>query len=93
MNRRVARLKGFEYVRLVAISRGANSSSGGLCEKWAIAYHGTPDMRATNAASAAKIQYADIADLVKMLDIKTGGGVMDAVNEAQKLVDLPQGWN
>jgi hypothetical protein len=34
MNRRVARLKRFNYVRIVPISRAANSSSGGLSEKW-----------------------------------------------------------
>ena len=35
MNRRVARLKDFAYLRLVPVSRQANSSSGGLSEKWA----------------------------------------------------------
>ena len=73
MNRRVARLKGFRYLRIVPISREANSSSGGLSEKWAVAYHGTPDMVATNKRLGTLIQYADLADIVKMLNIKTGG--------------------
>jgi hypothetical protein len=87
MNRRVARLKGFRYLRLVPISRAANSSSGGLSEKWGVAYHATPAMIAKNKQSPAFIQYADLADIVKMLDIKTGGSLQDGVNDGQALVD------
>lgn len=90
MNRRVARLKDFAYLRLVPISRGANSSSGGLSEKWAVEYHGTPEMRAKHLASPARIQHADLADIVKMLDRKTGGSLQDPVNEAQELVREPR---
>lgn len=86
LNRRVARLKGFGFLRIIPISRGSNSSSGGLSEGWAVAYHSTPEMRKRNLESRASVQYADLADLVKMLDRKTGGGVMDPVNEAQALV-------
>ena len=89
LNRRVARLKGFEYLRIVPISRGANSSSGGLSEKWAVEYHSSPEMRKKNLESHAAVQYADLVDLVKMLDLKTGGGVMDPVNEAQAWVRPP----
>jgi hypothetical protein len=91
MNRRVARVKGYAYVRLVAISRGANSSSGGLCEKWQLEYHRSATMREINRKSKASVQYADLADLVKMLDMKTGNSIMDGVNEAQVLVDWPGG--
>ena len=35
------------------------------------------------------LQYADVADIVKMLNLQGGGSFMDNVNEAQKLVDLP----
>lgn len=86
LNRRVARLKGFHFLRIVPISRGANSSSGGLSEKWAVAYHSTPEMIAKNAIAPPFIQYADLADLVKMLDVKTGGSLQDPVNEAQAWV-------
>lgn len=86
LNRRVARLKGFAYLRIIPISRGANSSSGGLSERWAVEYHSSPEMRQRNLESRASVQYADLADLVKMLDIKTGGSIMDPVNEAQSLV-------
>jgi hypothetical protein len=89
MNRRVARLKGFTYLRIVPISRGANSSHGGLSEGWGVAYHSTPQMREKNRASLAAVQYADLADIAKMLNLQGGGSLMDGVNEAQKLVDLP----
>jgi hypothetical protein len=90
LNRRVARLKAFEYLRIVPISRSANSSSGGLSEKWAVAYHSSPEMMKKNLESRAAVQYADLADLVKMLDLKTGGSVMDPVNEAQAWVRPPR---
>jgi hypothetical protein len=89
MNRRVARLKGFNYLRIVPISRGANSSHGTLSEGWAVEYHGSPEMREQNRLSQAAVQYADLADITKMLNMKGGGSFMDNVNEAQKLVELP----
>ncbi len=51
MNRRVARLKGFAYLRIVPISRQANSSHGGLSEGWAVEYHRSPRMMAINRTS------------------------------------------
>lgn len=90
MNRRVARLKDFSYLRIIPISRAANSSSGGLCEKWSVEYHSSPEMRRVNRDSPARIQYADIADIVKMLNIKTGGSLQDPVNVAQALVTYPE---
>jgi hypothetical protein len=89
MNRRVARLKGFAFLRLVPISRGANSSHGSLSEGWAVEYHSTPEMREKNRASLAAVQYADLSDIVKMLNMQGGGSLMDNVNEAQKLLELP----
>ncbi|MEK6282529.1 MAG: hypothetical protein AABN95_19380 [Acidobacteriota bacterium] len=89
MNRRVARLKGFTYLRIVPISRNANSSHGGLSEGWAVEYQSSPRMIELNKASQAMVQYADLADLVKMLNMEGGGSFMENVNDAQKLVDLP----
>jgi hypothetical protein len=83
MNRRVARIKGFAFLRIVPISRAANSSSGGLCEKWAV---GHAVSSAMNGSTQGFIQYADLADIVKMLDMKTGGSLQDPVNDAQALV-------
>jgi len=88
MNRRVARLKGFAYLRIVPISREANSSHGGLSEGWAVEYHSSPRMMEINRTSQAMVQYADLADLVKMLNMEGGGSFRENVNEAQKLVDL-----
>jgi hypothetical protein len=89
MNRRVARLKGFAYLRVVSISRGANSSHGSLSEGWAVKYHSSPEMREKNRVSQAAVQYADLSDIVKLLNMQGGGSLMDMVNEAQKLVELP----
>lgn len=85
-NRKMVKVMGFNYTRIIPVSRGANSSSGSLSEQWGIKYHSTPQMRKINSEKKSFIQYADLSILVKMLNIKTGGGVMDAVNEAQKLL-------
>ena len=90
MNRRAARLKGFAYLRIVPISRAANSSHGGLSEGWGVEYYRSPRMREIHRASQAVVQYADLADVVKMLNMEGGGSFMDIVNEAQKLVDSPK---
>lgn len=89
MNRRVAQLKGFNYLRVVPVSRVVNSSHGGLSERWAFEYHSSPIMVKLNKASRAFVQYADLSDIVKMINMEGGGSLMEIVNEAQKLVDLP----
>lgn len=86
MNRRMATLMGFQYVRITPISRAANSSSGALSERWGVAFHSTPEQIAASKRRGAFIQYAALDDLMLMLDIKLGGGVMDRVNEGQRLV-------
>jgi hypothetical protein len=85
MNRRVAALKGFSFVRITPTSRGANSSSA-FAEGWAFTLHSEAYQMAANRRRGTFIEYADITDLMLMLDMKLGGGVMDAVNEGQKLV-------
>jgi hypothetical protein len=47
-------------------------------------------MLKSNNASQAVVQYADLADIVKMLNMQGGGSLMDVVNDAQTLVDLPR---
>jgi hypothetical protein len=86
MNRRTAALKGFDYVRITPVSRGGNSSSS-FSEKWAVELHASPEQMARRRIRPPYIQYADLSDLMLMLDMKLGGGVMDAVNEGQKLVE------
>jgi hypothetical protein len=85
LNRRMAALMGFAYVRITPNSRGCNSSSS-FSEQWGVTLHSTPEQVAANRRRGAFIHYADLAALMVMLDIRPGGGVMNAVNEAQKLV-------
>jgi hypothetical protein len=90
MNRRVAALKGFQYVRITPTSRSANSSSR-FSEDWGVAFHSASPQTAAERRRGAFIQYADLTELMLMLDMNLGGGLMDAVNEGQKLVrPLPQ---
>src|SRR5882762_496216 len=88
LNRRMAALMGFAYMRITPNSPGCNSSSS-FSEQWGVTLHATPEQVAANRRRGASIHYADLAALMVMLDIKPGGGVMDAVNEAQALV-LPR---
>jgi hypothetical protein len=82
MNRRLARELGFEFIRLIHVSRGTNSSSGRGPENEAIKYQ--------NSGYAPKetkslIMYADPSDLVKMLDLQTGSFPLDVVKNAMKM--------
>ena len=81
MNRRVARLKGFEYLRVIPISRAANSSSGNVTEKYGFAYNSTNRMKQLNNQNQPFIQYSDVADIVKMLNINTGGKIQEGINK------------
>lgn len=85
MNRREAALKGFGFVRVTPTSRSANSSSA-FSEGWGVALHGEPDQMEANRKRGVFVEYADLTHLMLMLDMKLGGGVMDTVNEGQKLV-------
>jgi hypothetical protein len=85
MNRKIAALKGFDFVRITPTSRSANSSSA-FSEGWGKALHADPYQMAANRRLGASIAYADLTDLMLMLDMKLGGGVMDTVNEGRKLV-------
>jgi hypothetical protein len=51
-----------------------------------VALHGTAEQIAANRRRGAFIQYADLSELMVMLDLNIGGGVMAAVNEGQALV-------
>lgn len=91
MNRRLAASKGFEFVRLTPTSRRANSSSA-FSERWAIGRHSIDTQVERNRQLGLSVQYADLTDLMLMLDLNLGGGFMDAVNEGQKLIQ-PQASN
>jgi len=83
----MARLKRFNYLRIIPISRGSNSSSGGVSEGYGFDYHSTPEMIERNKSCPAFIQYADAADIVKMLDLKTGGTLQEGVRDGLKLME------
>jgi len=86
MNRRTAALKGFDFVRITPTSR-ANNSSSSFSENWAVTLHASERQQAVRRIRPPYIQYGDLSDLMLMLDMKLGGGVMDAVNEGQKLLE------
>ncbi len=86
LNRRIARLKGFDFVRVIPVLPGVNTSSGGVTEKFGFKYHNTTHMKKLNLENQAFIEYADLADIVKMLNLKTGGRLQDIVNESQNLL-------
>jgi len=88
LNRRTADLQGFQYVRITPVARGSNSSSA-FSEKWGSALHSTPVQIEANNKRGAFIRYADLPEIMLMMDMKLGGGVMDAVNEGQRLLRVP----
>ncbi len=85
MNRRHALLKGFQYIRIVPASRAINSSSA-FSENWGIDIFSKPSELQSFKSRGVFIHYADLADLMVILDLKVGGGVMELVNEAQRLI-------
>ena len=85
LNRRVAAIKGFRYVRITPTSRAANSSSA-FTENWSVDHNHDPNRVARQKRCGAEIQYADLTDLLLMMDIKLGGGLQDVTNDAQALL-------
>ena len=83
-NRRSAQIRGFNYVRVVPITRAANSSSGGLSEKMGVEHHRKPATQAWLAAHPCHIRYADDVDLLKMMNFTQGNRLHDAVNDFQR---------
>jgi hypothetical protein len=86
MNRDTAVHKGFDFVRLTPVSGIANVSSA-FSEQWAKELHKPKEPVVARRTGPPFIQYADLSDLMLMLDMMLGGGVMDAVNEGQKLLE------
>jgi hypothetical protein len=86
-NRRMATLHGYGYVRLVPVSRRANSSSG-FTEQWGVEL-ATADLGARRQRRGLRMQYADLSDLLVMLDISLGGGVQEVFRLSQNLIEIP----
>jgi hypothetical protein len=80
LNRRFAQSLGFNYVRLIHIQRGVNSSSGRGVEYDVINYN-NPSGLSTFTESPNEIYYADPSDLMKILDMKVGAFPLDNVRE------------
>ena len=89
MNRRTAEIKGFRFVRLTPTSR-ANNSSSAFSEGRAVSFHAADKRDKAAIRGGASIQYADLADLMLMADLRLGGGMMELVNEGQRLVTPPR---
>lgn len=87
LNRRVSRLKGFNYLRIIPVSPNVNTSSGGVTEKYGFEYHSSDRMKQINEETQPFIQYADIADIVKMLNQKTGGKFQDIIRDSLYLLE------
>lgn len=86
MNRRTALSKGYRFVRLTPVSPGNNTSSA-FSEGWAVDRYQTDPSEQERKRQGALIQYADLADLMLMADLRLGFGVMELVNEGQRLID------
>lgn len=85
VNRRMAEAEGFHYVRITPATKSANSSSA-FSEQWGVDLHGTQAQVEANRKRGAFIRYADLCEIMLMMDMKLGGGVMETVNEGQRLV-------
>lgn len=86
-NRRMAMLRGYGFVRLVPVSRRANSSSS-FTEQWGLELAAT-DLSARRQQRGLRIQYADLGDLLVILDISLGGGVQEVFRLGQNLIEIP----
>ncbi|PHS19331.1 MAG: hypothetical protein COA78_00325 [Blastopirellula sp.] len=86
-NRRMARLRGIGYIRLAPVSRRANSSSA-YTEQWGVDLF-TSEYVARFAKHNLRMQFADLGDLLVMLDISLGGGVQDVFRIGQNFVEIP----
>ena len=86
-NRRMAMLRGYSFVRLVPVSRRANSSSS-FTEQWGVEA-AAADLGARKRQRGLRMQYADLSDLLVMLDMNLGGGVQEAFRIGQNLIEVP----
>ncbi len=86
-NRRMAIHRGYGFIRLVPVSRGANSSSA-YTEQWGVTLS-QKDQGARRERLGLRMQYADLGDLMVMLDLKLGGGVQEAFRVGQNLIEVP----
>ena len=85
MNRKFARLLDYRYTRLIHIDRGVNASSGRGPETESVKFQkGNQDFE--SRGYKAVIQYADPVDILKILNIKTGGFPLKNVGDYLHLI-------
>ncbi|GHV92515.1 hypothetical protein AGMMS50268_30180 [Spirochaetia bacterium] len=80
LNRRFAKVFGFNYVRLVHLDKSVNSSSGAGMEYDVINYK-NPDGLSKFKESSEEVYYADPSDLIKILNMKVGAFPLDNVRD------------
>jgi hypothetical protein len=80
LNRRFAKVLGFNYVRLIHVDKSVNSSSGRGMEYDVINYK-NPDGLSRFEESLGEIFYADPSDLMKILNMKIGAFPLDNVRD------------
>jgi hypothetical protein len=83
----MAALREYGFVRLVPVSRKANSSAA-FTEQWGVSLAAT-DLGARRRKRGLRMQYADLGDLLVMLDLSLGGGVQDVFRIGQNLIEIP----
>ena len=90
VNRRYAAKCGFDYIRLVPVRRATNSSSA-YSEDWGVNLDvkGVPGFFEKHRLRGYRIKYADLTDLLAIMDIEIGGGFMEVVRLAQDLIEIP----
>jgi hypothetical protein len=86
-NRRMATLREYGFVRLVPVSRRANSSAA-FTEQWGVEL-AAADLGARRRERGLRMQYADLSDLLVMLDINLGGGIQEVCRLGQNLIEIP----
>lgn len=86
-NRRMAMLRGYSFVRLIPVSRRANSSSS-FTEQWGVEL-AAADLGVRRRQRGLRMQYADLSDLLVMLDMNLGGGVQEVFRIGQNLIEVP----
>ncbi len=86
-NRRMAALRGYGFVRIVPVSRKTNSSAG-FTEQWGVEL-AAADLGARIKKRGIRMQYADLRDLLVMLDISLGGGSQEVYRIGQNLIEIP----
>lgn len=86
-NRRMAALRGYNFIRLVPVSRRVNSSSS-FTEQWGVEL-AESDLGVRREKLGLRMQYADLGDLMVMLGIQLGGGYQEVFRIGQDLIEVP----